>query len=117
MQPFRWFYSLFLALLLVGCAPSISKHQAEAIARDSSQLLRHAEGDIPASDWPESVTAIKPLRVTRDTNGVYIETFKFFVDVQGLFILDPSSSFKPTNDADPTYEPLGAGVYYWHAAG
>jgi hypothetical protein len=118
MRSHHWFYSPLLAFALTGCVPSVSKQQAEAIAKDSSQLLRHSNGEIAPSEWPESVATIQPERVKREDIGVFIITFEFFVHTEGLFILDPSTTYRPPlGEGDPGYELLAPGVYSFKAPG
>ena len=108
---------LALAVAVSGCVPSVSRQQARALSAESASLLRHAEGEIAASDWPRTVAAFAPERVHRSREGVYIQTWHFFVETHGVFILDPASSFVPAASGDPRYEPVSDGVFVYRSAG
>ena len=117
MKRSRWFIPLILAALVAGCAPSVSLDQAKAIAAESQPLLGHSVGDIVASDWPVMVTSLKPERVYRTPEGVYICTSRFFVEEHGVFILDPAAPFTPESGGDPGYDPIVTGIFIYRIAG
>jgi hypothetical protein len=117
MKQSRWLYSLVLAVLVAGCTPSVSPHQANAIFAASTPLLDHAAGDIAASDWPPAVVALKPERVYRRAEGIYICTSQFFVEEHGVFVLDPTAPFTPESGADPSYDPVISGIFIYRIAG
>jgi len=108
---------IVLVATVLGCTPSISLDQSKSLAAASTVLLAHPEGDIPESSWPEVVTTLKPKRVYRNHEGVYICTYEFFVEQQGIFILDPASTFIPNRNGDPSYEVVAAGIFTYRSAG
>lgn len=61
--------------------------------------------------WPAPIADLNPNDVYRTPEGVTIETRRFFVEEEGVFILDPDSSFVPTKDSDPAYENVAHNVY------
>lgn len=106
-----------LMTAVLGCTPSISRDQSKSLAAASAALLAHPEGDIPESSWPEVVANLKPKRVYRNHQGVYICTYEFFVEQQGVFILDPASTFIPNHNGDPSYEVVSTGIFTYRSAG
>lgn len=113
-------HQLCIAVLmatLLGCTPSISRDQSKRLIAASAVLLAHPEGDIPESRWPEVVAHLNPKRVYRNHQGVYICTYEFFVEQQGVFILDPASTFIPGRNGDPSYDVVAAGVFIYRSAG
>jgi len=103
--------------IMLGCAPSVSRDHAKALVSSSAALLAYPEGDIPESRWPAAVVELKPKRVYRSDQGVYICTCAFFVEERGVFILDPASSFVPSRDGDPRYDVIAPGVFIYRSAG
>jgi hypothetical protein len=108
---------LVLFALIAGCTPSVSLREANAISAASQPLLDHAVGEIPKSEWPAPVIALRPERVYRMPEGVYICTYEFFVEELGVFVLDPASSFVPERGTDPGYVLVVAGVFTYRFAG
>lgn len=104
-------------MVVLGCAPSVSRDHAKALVSSSAALLAYPEGDIPESRWPAAVVELKPKRVYRSDQGVYICTYAFFVEERGVFILDPASSFVPSRDGDPRYDVIAPGVFIYRSAG
>jgi hypothetical protein len=102
---------------VLGCTPSISRDQSKGLIAASAILLAHPEGDIPETSWPEVVTHLKPERVYRNHQGVYICTYEFFVEQQGVFILDPASTFIPNHNGDPSYDVIAPGIFTYRSAG
>jgi hypothetical protein len=116
----RIFYPLCVLLLvtvLPGCMPSVPRDDARSVAAVSAALLAHPEGDIPESSWPDAVRSLKPERVYRNHQGVYICTYEFFVEQRGIFILDPASLFIPRGTGDPSYDAVTANVFIYRSAG
>jgi hypothetical protein len=116
-----WMRCLLLCVLslaiLSGCTPSVSPDHAERLIAARSALLDHPEGDIPAARWPEAVVRLRPERVRRTEEGIYIHTYEFFVEQRGIFILDLASTFVPEPLSDPSYEVVVSGVYLYRSAG
>ena len=115
----RWLPRALLVLLLAllcGCMPSVSRGEAEDLLAVRERLFAHPEGDIPASAWPDAVARFKPERVHRDHRGVYLYTYQFFVEQQGVFLLDPASDFIPSS-GDPHYEVVVTDVYLYVSRG
>jgi hypothetical protein len=83
----------------------------------SSALLKLPEGDVPESSWPEAVATLRPKRVYRTQQGIYICTYEFFVEERGVFILDPASFFIPNSAGDPSYDVVIAGIFTYRIAG
>lgn len=110
-------FVLLLLTTLCGCTPSVSRPEAEALVAARESLLRHPVGDIAPAAWPAAVTRLRPERVYRDEQGVYLYTYEFFVEQKGFFLLDPASDFVPTSDADPSYKVVIAGVFIYRRAG
>ena len=114
MKPTAVLLGLVLAATLAGC--TISQSRAKQIAAQSGPLFEQEYGDIPASKWPVDVAVLKPERVYRTREGVYICTWRFFVEERGVFLLDPASSFSPGR-GDPSFELLAPGIYTYRLAG
>ena len=106
-----------LTTVMLGCAPIISRQQSIGLAAVSSVLLAHPEGDIPPSSWPEAVVSLKPKRVYRTREGVYLCTYKLLVEEGGVFILEPASSFLPSRRGDPSYDVVAGGIFTYRSAG
>ena len=107
---------LAVAALLSACGPSVSEGEARALAAVAPELFAHPVGDI-APPWPAAVTELEPNRVYRSPEGVKIETWEFFVEAQGVFLLDPSSSFVPSRESDPAYEQVSGNVFTYYFRG
>ena len=115
-QLHRLCLATILALML-GCTPHVSREQSGDLAAMSSVLLEHPAGDIPQSSWPEAVANLKPKRVYRTDEGVYICTYELFIEERGVFIPDPASSFMPGRNGDPSYNVVAPGVFTYRSAG
>jgi hypothetical protein len=117
MKPLSWLCLLLLVVTLAGCAPSLPRDHAERLIAVRDALLDYPEGEIPSSNWPQAVAELKPKRVYRNDEGLYIITYEFFVEQRGVFILDPASSFIPSELQDPSYDVVIAGVFFYRSAG
>lgn len=49
--------------------------------------------------------------------GLYITTSSFFTEERGVFVLNPTVQFSPTRGTDPSYKPVGHGVFVYRRAG
>ena len=104
-------------MAFTGCSPSLPRDHAERLIAVRDVLLDYPEGEIPSSNWPQAVAELKPKRVYRKDEGLYIITYEFFVEQRGVFILDPASSFIPSKLQDPSYDVVIAGVFFYRSAG
>ena len=108
-----------VSILSVACTPDISEPESSNLARDAAPLfLRKAsEGTLPRATWPASVVALKPVVVYLRAEGLYITTSSFFTEERGVFVLNPDAGFTPTQGSDPSYKPVGHGVFVYRVAG
>ena len=77
---------LLLVVTLAGCAPSLPRDHAERLIAVRDALLDYPEGEIPSSKWPQAVAELKPKRVYRKDEGLYIITYEFFVEQRGVLL-------------------------------
>ncbi len=106
-------------ILGAACTPHVSEADASTLAREAAPLLqRQAPArSLPSTSWPVSVAALKPRAVYLRAEGLYIITSSFFTDERGVFVLNPTAGFSPTRGTDPSYEPVGHGVFVYRRAG
>lgn len=109
---------------LVACDRSPDADEARDLERDVGALLAtHCGGgervDIPAAQWPSSVSALRPKRVSIIVgDGLYIETSTTFVESQGIYIRCPA--LPPVGDSpgtDPSFRAIEGRVFSYHIKG
>jgi len=108
-----------VSVLGVACTPDISEAEASNLARDAAPLfqLKASAGSLPPTSWPAAVVALKPEAVYLRAEGLYITTSSFFTNERGVFVLNPTAGFTPTQGSDPSYKPVGHGVFVYRVAG
>ena len=60
---------------------------------------------------------LDPKEVIVHEEGMYLETWSFFVECDGLFVLPPGSTFDPSNSGDPAYKRIEGRLYYYKVVG
>jgi len=102
-----------------ACTPHVSEADASTLAREVAPLLQRqgSAGSLPRTSWPASVAALKPQAVYLRAEGLYIITSSFFTDERGVFVLNPMAGFSPARGTDPSYQPVGHGVFVYRRAG
>jgi hypothetical protein len=123
-----------IIVLVVGAAFSLQAYMywhvedggsRKAIYADAQTLLAHTPAkedleqyvSVPPNRWPKSIAALRPLSVGVRLDGIYIEMRQFFVEESGYFVLSKESHFDPSRRGDPSYKPLGDGVWWYHISG
>ena len=108
-----------VCILGVACTPDISEAEASNLAHDAAPLFQRkvSAGSLPRTSWPAAVVALKPQAVHLRAEGLYIITSSFFTEERGVFVLNPAAGFTPTQGSDPSYEPVGHGVFVYRVAG
>ena len=104
--------ALLLALIAVGCTPSLSPSEAKGVFAQGSQLLlAHPGGSVDKAHWPSAISALKPKSLYAAPEGLYICTSRFFVEERGFFVPHPSIPVVATSSTDPSFKPLAAGLF------
>ncbi len=108
-----------MSILGVACTPDISEAEASNLARDAAPLFQRQTpaGSLPHTSWPAAVVALKPEAVYLRAEGLYIATSSFFTKERGVFVLNPTAGFTPTQGSDPSYKPVGHGVFIYRVEG
>lgn len=125
----RYFMALVIAAIALsasGCSRNAQLRKAAIRALGSSntaQLTADATAlwnqhtgsggfaDIPESDWPTSFGVFKPVRVWRDSYGIYIITAKFVSKTAGVYIT-VTSGYTPQEAPNSQNERLTEGIYW-----
>src|SRR5688572_18075517 len=109
---------VLLAAALVACGRTPEpKELAELVSVAPAVLLAAPQsGTVPPSQWPAPVANLKPERVYATPEGLYVVSSSFFVQEQGLFV-PRSASFTFQPGTDPSYTPIGPGVFSYRIKG
>ena len=110
-----------LALLvtsLVACSRTPAPQELAALASVVPAVLRATpqSGAVSASQWPAPLAGLNPERVYVTPEGLYVVTSSFFVEEQGLFV-PRLAGFTIQLGTDPSYTPLGSGVFSYRIKG
>jgi hypothetical protein len=93
-------------------APELVNETRELWAQYRTETSR----EIPVAAYPASIRQLQPKRVWASPQGVYVETYSFFVESAGIFVRhDPA--YEPPISGDPGFEPLSSDVYWFYAPG
>jgi hypothetical protein len=125
--------ALLVASATSACSRSPDQNELAAIARAGRTLLAQqcrgvtpgASHHIPSPRWPDAIRALKPKDVRCEAfggedgnvDGLFIKTREFFVTEGGYFIPRPGKAMSLRNNADPSYEAIGNGVYSYSIEG
>jgi hypothetical protein len=116
--------SLFLALAACSEAPELDPATLRAIAAESAELLARstASQTFGEDEWPGTIASLEPesvnsTRNSRPDDGLYIAIGGFLVLEWGYFVPANKSEFQPAPGSDPSFELLGAGVYWYEIQG
>jgi hypothetical protein len=111
-------------VVLIACTPAPTRDREKlALIAESAITLLEADVDatqsasIPANDWPGSIASLLPHDVRRADDGVYIEMWTFQVESKGYFVPRHPELFVATEGTDPSYRPLGEGVFWYEIKG
>ena len=115
----RLFAACAVATLSAACTPDISQAEASDLARDVAPLFQQKafSNALPRISWPAGVVALKPKAVYLRREGLYVVTSSFLAQEHGVFIVNPTAGFTPTQGSDPSYTPVGHGVFTYRVAG
>ncbi|MDI9238557.1 hypothetical protein QLQ15_06470 [Lysobacter sp. LF1] len=110
-----------LAILLIslaGCRLGSRAEELAALLRIAPVLLQAAppSGPLPPEQWPPALKSLNPKSVYSRPEGIYIVTFSFFVEEEGLF-LPRSPAFAPVPGGDPEYTRIVQGLYSYRLQG
>ncbi|SDQ20462.1 hypothetical protein SAMN05216569_0072 [Pseudoxanthomonas sp. CF125] len=113
------YVAFFLMLVLGACDRRLAPRELNALASEGATLNDTvvASGPIPASRWPNAIRKLRPERVYRTPDGLYITMDSFFVEERGLFVPDSAARLLPGRESDPSYESLGEGVFAYTIKG
>ena len=100
-----------LALLtLAACSNALPDADLKGLAEEARMIANNATVDTHV------IESLKPEYVDVQPDGVYIKIGGFFVTQFGFFVPhDPA--FKPAEGGDPSFTPLGEGVWRYDFAG
>ena len=84
---------------------------ADAVALWGRHTGAGGFSDVPEPDWPPSFKAFKPVRVWRDSYGIYIITAKFVSKTAGVYIT-VTPGYTPKNAPNSSKERLSEGIYW-----
>jgi hypothetical protein len=110
-----------LTLLVAGlaaCSRTPAPQELAELASVAAAVLRAnpRTGPVPASQWPAPLGRLKPEMVYVTPEGLYVVTSSFFVEEEGLFV-PRSAGFAVHPGTDPSYTPLGPGVFSYRIKG
>ncbi|MET0755521.1 MAG: hypothetical protein ABWY31_05320 [Pseudoxanthomonas sp.] len=113
------FVFLLIAFAVCACGRRLTATSLEAIASEGRGLddERFQFGSIASDRWPPAIAALRPERVYRTPDGLYIATDSFFVEERGLFVPDSKAAVLPGRESDPSYEVLCEGVFAYEIKG
>lgn len=97
-------------LALAACSNALPEADLKLLAEEARMITNNATIETTA------IENVHPQAIRIETDGVYIRIGGFYVTEHGFFVpLDPA--FKPPQGGDPSYTPLGEGVWRYDIAG
>ena len=128
MKQFRLWAVCCLAATVIGCAPAPTHDHAKlaAIAGETKAFLSfmaaHPKADpkadlylMPISETMRSL-GITAFHGTPD-DGLYLVVDHFFTHEWGYFVPGHPEDFTASDSDDPSYTPLGEGVFWYEIEG
>jgi hypothetical protein len=97
-------------MTLSACGDALPKADLKGIAEEARMIANNATVETTV------IEDLKPRRVRVEPDGVYIAIGGFFVTEYGFFV-PRLVNFTPTSGGDPSYTPLGEGVWRYDIAG
>ncbi len=100
ISPGRIFAVLMAGMLLLACRkkedfPAIA--DGKLLQKDCAHLLAQpADGEIPRSQWPKSIQALKPLHVIKHQNDIQILTYQQPGKMVGGYYVYADPQFSPS---------------------
>ena len=117
---------LVMLAFVVGCdhgrsdVVPVAEREAAAIVSETYNLwLTHRDRldhEIPPAQYPPSVRALQPKRVSADKHGIFIETYARYVESAGVFVRH-DHAYEPPRSGDPGFESIAPNVYWYFAPG
>jgi hypothetical protein len=95
-------------------------HARTLVAATRHLRLRHSKqpyAEVPTSEYPPSVRALKPVRIWTNTHGVFIETYSVFVATAGVFVRHDPAFAPPRYGGEPFFEPVAEKIFWYEAPG
>lgn len=100
----------FALLALSACSNALPEADLKGLAEEARMMATNATIETTA------IEDVHPQGIRVEADGVYIKTGSLFVTEWGFFVpLDPA--FKPAEGGDPSFTPLGEGVWRYDIAG
>lgn len=97
-------------LCLAACSNALPEADLKGLAEEARMMANNATIETTA------IEGVHPQSIRIEADGVYIKTGSLFVSEWGFFVpLDPT--FKPAKGGDPSFTPLGEGVWRYDTAG
>lgn len=100
----------FALLLLSACSNALPKTDLKGLAEEARIIANNATVETDVID------GLNARSVDVQPDGVYIVMGGFFVTQYGFFV-PHNPDFTPTKGSDPSYTPLGDGVWRFDFAG
>jgi hypothetical protein len=109
--------AILTALLASGCGRTPQGAQLVALAATAPGLLSETRsGEIPKSKWPSGVAQLDPESVRAAPEGLYVVLSSAGVEEHGLFV-PRAAGLAGSAGTDPSYTPIGQGVFSYHVKG
>jgi hypothetical protein len=110
------------AACLIGVAcdriPGLDAAATETILVDAQLILDNASiGTLERSAWPESFSTLSPKAVRVAEEGLFIVTYSFYVEESGIFVPRDLAEFEWEPRSDPSFLPIGGGLFEYHFTG
>ena len=75
------------------------------------QTAEANSSDIPENQWPQSFRPFKPVRVFRDSYGIYLVTAHFVSHMAGVYIV-VKDGHTPKDASNVSHERLSEGIFW-----
>lgn len=92
---------------------TLQRSDVKKLVADASSLWHAApeEMEVEEEQWPKSFHQFTPVRVRRDSYGVYLIIGKSFSHTAGVYIV-VECRYVPKNAPNGSYERLSEGIYW-----
>jgi hypothetical protein len=94
--------------------PDLSPEQRAQLIRESEPILEKFTGityDIPAEEWPDSISRLEPVEVRRYNEGLGVLLWKWVSKEDGIMITNPG--YVPENSTGATYKRIADRLYWY----
>jgi hypothetical protein len=127
-MPLRAVFVCFLTAVIVACTPSPTADRAQLAAIFSEAkatiafLLANPSADaatLPISEAMKSAGVTRLHKSNPGTlyDGLYLRVRESFTREWGYFVPSDPQRFRPPEGDDPSFEPLGEGVFWYEIKG